>query len=247
MLWTSLRGFWKGGEMQSDCDLIKDDGIYDEYGRRFRNKDYAQEYHRLFNPRSSGEFINRKKFIGWLVGKFENMAVKRLLSLCDRGLVLDVPCGSGKLMPCLIESDFSIIGIDLSEDMLSMICDKKPKKLTVIQADIRKLPLKDNSIDIIISNRFLHRISPEIHLNALNEIYRVSKEYAILYFSIRGILTKCIISLEKILNIGDRGEIFYMSKKSIKEELDSSGWDFIKGTAVIPMVSTGYVIIAKKK
>jgi SAM-dependent methyltransferase len=233
--------------MQSECDLTKDDRIYDEYGKQFRNKDYAREYHQLFNPRSIGEFINRKNFLGWLVGKFENMAVKRLLPLCNGDLVLDVPCGSGKLMPSLIKNDFSIIGIDLSKDMLSSICDEKLKKLTVIQADIRKLPLKDNSIGVIICNRFLHRIPPEIHLNALQEIYRVSKEYVILYFSIRGVLTNCIISLEKILNIGDRGKIFYMSKKTIKEELDSIGWDFIKGTAVIPMVSTGYIVIAKKK
>lgn len=233
--------------MKSDSDLIEDDQIYDEYARRFRNKDYAQDYHRLFNPQSISEFFNRKKFIGWFVGMVENMAVKRLLSLCNSGLVLDVPCGSGKLMPSLVESDFSIIGIDLSKDMLSVICNNKPNKLTVINADIRNLPLKDNSIDVIICNRFLHRISPKIHISALNEIYRVSKEYAILYFSTWSILTKCVTSLEKVFNIGDRGEIFYMSKKTIREELDSNGWEFIRGTDVIPMVSTGYIVIAKKK
>lgn len=233
--------------MQSACDLIEDDKIYDEYGKRFRNKDYAQDYHRLFNPRTVGDFLNKKQFVGWLVGKFEIRAVKRLLSLCDSDLILDVPCGSGKLTPYLMERDSSIICIDLSKDMLSIMRDKKPKNVIAINADIRKLPLKNNSIDVVISNRFLHRISPEIHMDALKEIQRVSNKYAILYFATHGFLMKYVILLEKFLNIGDRGDIFYMSKKNIEDELDFNGWDLIKGTSVLPMISSGYVIIAKKK
>lgn len=237
----------QGDKMQSSCDLIKNEGVYDEYGSRFKNKDYAQDYHHLFNPQSIGEFLNRKQFVGWLVGKFENKAVKRLLSLCKGGSILDVPCGSGKLMPTLIETGSSVIGMDFSEDMLSIMRSKAPSSVTAINADIRSLPLEDNSIDIVVCNRFLHRIPPEIHLETLKEIYRVSNEYAILYFSIKGFLMKYVISLEKNLNIGDRGDIFYMSRKSIQEELDLNGWEFIKGTHVLPAFSSGYVVLVKKK
>lgn len=192
------------------------------------------------------DVINRKKFIEWLVAKSEVRAIKKLLSSCKGNLVLDVPCGSGKLIPELIDN-FSVIGIDSSKEMLSKVSTKNPKKLILAQADIRKLPLKDNSIDIVICNRFLQRIPPENHLMASKEIYRVGKGYVILYFAVRGIFLNIVISIEKILNLGDRGKLYYLSKKTIEEELNRENLDFIKATNVIPLLSSGYIVLVKKR
>ena len=221
---------------------------YDAYSARFKDTDYAHTYHQSSCLRSISELTNIKKSLGLLVRKFEVNAVLSLLSLCKGNSVLDVPCGSGKLIQDLLDRKYSVIGIDSSKEMLTQIGNRNSGNLLLMEADIRKIPLEDNSVDIAICHRFLHRIPPEIHPAALKEIYRVSKGYAIFYFSINRTLTRTVVSLEKFFNIGDRGRIFYMSKNAIKEELSSRGWDFIKDRSVMPLgISAGYLIAVRKK
>ena len=226
----------------------KNSNAYDAYSARFKDTNYAHTYHQSSFLRSISELANINKSLGLLVRKFEVKAVLDLLSLCKGNSVLDVPCGSGKLIQDLLDKQYSVIGIDSSKEMLSQIGNRNSGNLLLMEADIRKIPLEDNSVDITICHRFLHRIPPEVHSAALKEIYRVSKGYAIFYFSINRTLTRTIVFIEKFFNIGDRGRIFYMSKNAIKEELSSRGWDFVKDRPVMPLgISTGYVIAVKKK
>ncbi|MFX1393199.1 MAG: methyltransferase domain-containing protein [Promethearchaeota archaeon] len=71
-------------------------------------------------------------------------------------LILDLGCGTGFSSEILIEYGFKVIGIDVLSDMLFKACEKKKKKgydknLELLLADINYLPLKNNSIDHIIS------------------------------------------------------------------------------------------------
>ena len=81
-------------------------------------------------------------------------------------LVADLGCGTGFSSEILVENGHRVIGIDILMDMLSKAKDKKKllkkeKELELILADINYLPIKQASIDHIISisayNFIIHR------------------------------------------------------------------------------------------
>lgn len=81
-------------------------------------------------------------------------------------LIVDLGCGTGFSSEVLVENGHRVIGIDILMDMLSKAKNKKKflkkeKELELILADINYLPIKQASIDHIISisayNFIIHR------------------------------------------------------------------------------------------
>lgn len=89
------------------------------------------------------EFINieRKKFVELLPKK---------------ALVLDIGCGPGMDSAYFHKKGFNVVGIDVSEEMISFAA-KKTLQVDFKVMDMRSLDFKDNSMDgIWISYSFLH-------------------------------------------------------------------------------------------
>jgi len=93
--------------------------------------------------------------------------------------VLDVGCGTGLLsLKLLQKADYSITGIDISEEMLAIFKDKI-KKLGLGQEidcrlmDIDSLNFKNNTFDVAVSSVVLHHLKDK--LKALKKIYKLLK------------------------------------------------------------------------
>jgi ubiquinone/menaquinone biosynthesis C-methylase UbiE len=80
----------------------------------------------------------------------------------DLGRVVDVGCGTGNLLPFLIEAGARMqgyAGLDLSPGMLRVVMDKAREadlRTGFVAADAEKLPLRDASFDTAISASVLH-------------------------------------------------------------------------------------------
>lgn len=172
---------------------IESDIAYKEYSARFKDKEYASAYHHSFHADSVHQAIRTKRFLGLFIAQVEAAAVRRLLSGFEGNLIVDAPCGSGKIIPMLYKENLLAVGIDSSREMLKR-CPRIPN-LGLIQGDIRCLPIQDESAKIVLCNRFLHRIPPMYHKETLREISRVSSEYAVLYFAIRTPITGFILRI----------------------------------------------------
>lgn len=87
--------------------------------------------------------------------------------------VLDLACGTGRIVPKLLDKKAQVTGIDLSEKMLE-IARKKSSKAVFIQGDMEKLPFVEESFDIVIAAFAI------VHLKNLkkcfDEVYRVLKD-----------------------------------------------------------------------
>src|SRR6266498_2412160 len=115
---------------------------------------YSQEYlvdrydRRRFCGKS-GEFVNQKELsiISYFI---EHTFAKNLT-------ILDSPCGTGRVSQFLKLNGANVIGLDYSEPMLK-------KSLTntgipLIRSDMFHIPIKDVSIDCIVSLRFIFHYS----------------------------------------------------------------------------------------
>lgn len=76
---------------------------------------------------------------------YEQVVVPLLMELvaADRGTVLDVGCGNGRIMAMLKGADLNLIGCDLNAPLLSDARLIAP----VMRVDLPDIPLRDGSID----------------------------------------------------------------------------------------------------
>lgn len=95
-----------------------------------------------------------------------------LVSIADRGRILDVGCGPGYFLNLIKDKGWSIFGIDLSEQMLYRLKERN-SAASVCIADAKRLPFADNSFDGILSIETIRYFQKRYFL--LDEIYRVLK------------------------------------------------------------------------
>lgn len=91
--------------------------------------------------------------------------------------ILDVACGTGELEIRIFKQfpNQSIVGVDVSEDMLRQAAEKigVQKNLILKAADSRELPFNDNQFDIVVTCSAFHYMrEPE---KVLKEFARVLK------------------------------------------------------------------------
>lgn len=69
------------------------------------------------------------------------------------GIAVDVGCGTGTgiATPALSENGWDVIGVDLSRQALEIACRKKRSGQGVMVADAAHLPIRDDSVDAVVS------------------------------------------------------------------------------------------------
>ncbi len=79
----------------------------------------------------------------WLLGE---------ASVSEGELVLDIGCGTGVLEEGLSTGRWSVVGLDLTEEMLRMAQRKEiPSLKSVCLGDAESLPFRDGSFDVVVS------------------------------------------------------------------------------------------------
>lgn len=96
------------------------------------------------------------------------IALKQVASKSDK--ILDLGCGEGTRLKLVSENAKEAIGIDISQEAINL-ARKTYKNLKFINADLEKLPLEDESFDLVYSAYVLEHLSePEM---VLHEALRV--------------------------------------------------------------------------
>ncbi len=100
-----------------------------------------------------------------------------------KGKILDAGCGTGRNFPYYKKS-VSVIAVDNSEAMLR-VARKRAENLSNIdikQMNLAQLELPDNSMNNVVATFVLCTMPKRLEIIALNELVRVAKPNARLYF-----------------------------------------------------------------
>jgi ubiquinone/menaquinone biosynthesis C-methylase UbiE len=92
---------------------------------------------------------------------------ERLLSNIQ---AIDVGTGTGLLARLLAPKLGSVIGIDLSPEMLTAVANDDVSKVRLLQADVHHLPLRPGSIQLAVSSFGLNASTPKKSLRALAKL-----------------------------------------------------------------------------
>jgi ubiquinone/menaquinone biosynthesis C-methylase UbiE len=134
----------------------------------------------------------------WLELRLVDRAL-RYTKILPPALVLDAPCGTGRLSLHLLKTGYTVTGVDISPEMVQYTKERLKKEdidreIIVKVEDAEKLSFKDNSFDVCISLRLLGHTPPENRIKILKELSRVCNKYLILAYydkeSVKGILRK---------------------------------------------------------
>jgi malonyl-CoA O-methyltransferase len=98
----------------------------------------------------------------------EQAAMLDLLPNVDGLDALDAGCGTGRYARLLLARGARVVGVDLSDEML---CRARASGARLIRADLRALPLRSSSFDIVVSGLALGDV-PELG-EAVAEMARV--------------------------------------------------------------------------
>lgn len=94
--------------------------------------------------------------------------------LPEKAKILDLGCGTGRLLGVFQKKGFSITGLDLSEKMLE-IAKKNFPQIKFVKSDMRKTRFKNNSFDaLIVAYSVIHIPKKEIPAT-IKEFARILK------------------------------------------------------------------------
>ena len=109
----------------------------------------------------------------------EHAAIQSLLDRVKRGSkILDIPIGTGRLLPFFMAREFEVYGGDMSSDMLASAqanAEKLGLSARLDTADIRSIPFPDASFDLVVCIRFLNLIGTASVDGVVEELVRVSR------------------------------------------------------------------------
>jgi ubiquinone/menaquinone biosynthesis C-methylase UbiE len=147
--------------------------------------------------------------------------------------ILDIPCGTGRFTPDLAKQGYHMIGADISVPMMSE-ARKQESGMNLygyVQADAENLPFPDNSLDCIMSIRFMHHIDPATRIRILRDMARVSCHRVIIDYRHRYSFRYRVRALKLKLGLTKR-VLPRVSHDQLKQEFTTAGIDIIK---VIPV------------
>lgn len=133
----------------------------------WRNK-YADEKERCreYEKRFAGGA--GRGLSSWMDGRM----VRRALEGVDRGgVVLDSPCGGGRIARAILAGKRRVVVADFSP---WMVIESLPGTLGGARADALRLPFKDQAFAASVCFRFLHSVPVALKLAAIRELGRVS-------------------------------------------------------------------------
>jgi SAM-dependent methyltransferase len=168
----------------------------------------AQDYNK--------EFYNHSEY----VDEFLDLIPKN-------GKILDVGCGAGRDSGYMSSKKFKIIGLDLSQEMLTIAKQNAPCVEFRLK-DIRKLDFCSNSFDGILASCSLIHIPKKDVPNLIRNFYKILKAEGIIYIALQG---------------GASEEVFIDEpfKPDEKLFLNVISFDEIKGL----LINNGFSIIKK--
>ena len=122
------------------------------------------------------------------VAYFQRDVGNRLMALIphdvlseQRNSVIDLGCGTGHFTPKLQLNDNQVVGVDLSEGMITYAREHRKGDVNWVVGDADILPFADSSIDLIFSSLAIQWCSSYPRLFA--ELYRVLKPGGVVAFS----------------------------------------------------------------
>jgi SAM-dependent methyltransferase len=228
-----------------DPSRPREDG-YDYKREFYRSSQVAEDYdfHRFSSPERQKR--NARKWAA---------ITRALRSATGVRTILDLPCGTGRFTGAMAREGFEIVGSDISLEMLHKAASQESQnkvdgqQATIrgyVQANAEHLPLRNDSLDCVVSIRFMMHVDPATRVRMLREFHRVSRRWVIVdyrhCYTFRYVLTHTLGRL----GLG-RTPLSRVSRKELEQEFTDAGFAIRSVIRVsTPLLSDKWVVLAER-
>ena len=176
-------------------------------------------------------------------------AIEKALALTDGvKTIVDLPCGTGRFTGNLARAGYTVVGSDISVEMMQQAAKLESVKHENIQgyvrADAEALPFLTKSTDCLMSIRFLFHVDPDTRRRMLREFGRVSRRWVIADYRHKYSFRYGIWKFTRALGLTKR-PFERVSVKSMKSEFEDAG---LRVAQIIPVrrgLSDKWVVLAE--
>src|SRR5688572_16368175 len=222
------------------------EGDYDYKREFYRSSSVAEDYdfHRFSTPERQKR--NRRKWAAISRALREATGVRT---------ILDLPCGTGRFTGALAREGFEVVGSDISMEMLhkaasveieNKVDGKPPAIRGYVQANAEHLPLRNDSLDCVVSIRFMMHVDPESRVRMLREFHRVSRRWVIIDYRHCYSFRYVLAHPSGRRGIG-RPPLSRVSRKELEKEFSDAGFairNVIRVSA--PLLSDKWIVLAER-
>jgi SAM-dependent methyltransferase len=207
------------------------------------------EFSRKYDAGHAEEYC-RKHRTGW-ARRFSHwreagIARKALRLAGDPMRVLDLPCGTGRFWPMLLEKPGrALLAADNSPDMLALARRAQPwalERTRLFRTSAFAIGLADESVDCVFCMRLLHHLGEARHrLAMLREFHRVARETLVISLWVDGNYKswrRKRLEARRQRAPGDYQNRFVTEREGIESEFRQAGFapaghfDFLPGYAM---------------
>lgn len=165
------------------------------------------------------------------------------LSPKQEGKYLDIGCGSGNYTHALFNTGIEMVGIDISEEMLSKAKDKN-NSIKWVHGDARQMPFPKNSFDGAICVLATHHIKDL--KAAFQEVFRVVREGYFVIFTSFPEQMKMYWLNHYFPYMMKRAQDNMVSYEKIKEALSGAGFTHVQKESLLMRVMKLLAILRTK-
>ncbi|MCA8923230.1 MAG: class I SAM-dependent methyltransferase [Planctomycetes bacterium] len=202
---------------------------------RYRDAGVARDYDQL---RQTGWVRRRREAM------MRRLLARGLAGLAPGSLVLDVPCGTGRITPWLAARGLRVIGADLSRDMLGEAQAKVAGVrgcLGLLVGDAAQLPFADQSLDAALLVRFLHLVEDAERVPLFRELSRVVRGRVLLHVGLQAWTAKRLLRRVRGVPL----KPVKVQWKPLLAQLEEGGLRVERVHRKLPFASTSVVVVCR--
>ena len=165
------------------------------------------------------------------------MVRRALADLPPGSLVLDLPCGGGRISRALGPLEFRMIGADYSPWMLHESAGSAARR---VRADALRLPFRDDAFAASVCFRFMQAVPRELRIRTLEELGRVSGRVVASYAN-----ATSLRSLRRSL-LGRSPRPNRVSRAQVAEDVAAAGLELLSFEYKVRLFFEDFVVIARR-
>ena len=178
--------------------------------------------------------------------------VERILDHCDltaTDRVLDIPCGTGLISKILSNNPASVIGSDISLEMMDLARSESGKNGShqLVQADITATPFVKESFECVVVLALMHRLHEDLRRDVLSEVASLTNRFVIISYSVESHSQRMKQRILKTLRPSHIPAPSSVPLPDILREVTSHGFKVLSVSHIAYVLSAKVVLLLEKK
>lgn len=169
------------------------------------------------------------------------------------GKVLDLPCGTGRLLPELTARGFLVTEADSSPHMVALAREHAVKSglaakdENFVVASVFQTPWPDGSFDAVVCNRLFHHFrEPEVRRNAMKELRRISRGPIAASFFCNASIDGMMFHVKQAFKARKATDRIPIARGAFEQDAKASGLRVTRWMATRPGVSKQWYAVLER-